>query len=59
MTPPWFYQNKEDKLFRYINELENEKKEKIYDVKYHEAIKGAKLAILLNRLGLSRLWIEF
>ncbi len=59
MTPPWFYQNKEDKLFRYINELENENKEKIYDVKYHEAIKGAKLAILLNRLGLSRLWIEF
>lgn len=59
MTPPWFYQNKEDKLFRYINELENKKKEKIYDVKYHEAIKGAKLAILLNRLGLSRLWIEF
>ena len=59
MIPPWFYQNKEDKLVRYINELENEKKEKIYDVKYHEAIKGAKLAILLNRLGLPRLWIEF
>ena len=59
MRPPWFYEDKEDKLFRYIEELRNASIDNIYMDKYQEAIKGARLAILLNRLNLSYLWYEF
>ena len=59
MRPPWFYEDKEDKLFRYIEELRNAPIDDIYMDKYQEAIKGARLAILLNRLNLSYLWYEF
>lgn len=59
MRPPWFYEDKEDKLFRYIEELRNASIDDIYMDKYQEAIKGARLAILLNRLNLSYLWYEF
>lgn len=59
MRPPWFYEDKEDKLLRYIEELRNTPIEDIYMDKCQEAIKGARLAILLNRLNLSYLWYEF
>lgn len=58
MRPPWFYEDKEDKLFRYIEELRNAPIDDIYMDKYQEAIKGARLAIMLNRLNLSYLWYE-
>ena len=59
MAPPWFYQDKEDKLLRYIKELKGILPIPYpYETKYYEAIKGAKLAMLLNRCNLSYLWYE-
>lgn len=56
MAPPWFYQDKEDKLLRYIKELKGAPIPNLYETKYYEAIKGAKIAILLNKCDLSYLW---
>lgn len=56
MRPPWFYQDKDDKLLRYIEELKNDDEDKLYDGKYSAAISGAKLAILFNKLNLTDLW---
>lgn len=56
MRPPWFYQDKEDKLLRYIEELKNDDEDKLYEGKYSAAIDGAKLAILFNKLNLTYLW---
>ncbi len=58
MAPPWFYQDKEDKLLRYIKELKSVPIPNPYETKYYEAIKGAKIAILLNKCDLSYLWYE-
>ena len=58
MSPPWFYQDKEDKLLRYIEELKSAPSNNLYETKYYEAIKGAKLGILLNKCDLSYLWYE-
>ena len=58
MSPPWFYADKEDKLLKYIEELKSAPTNNLYETKYYEAIKGAKLAILLNRCDLSYLWYE-
>lgn len=58
MSPPWFYADKEDKLLRYIEELRSTPTNNLYETKYYEAIKGAKIAILLNRCDLSYLWYE-
>ena len=58
MSPPWFYADKEDKLLRYIKELKSAPINNLYETKYYEAIKGAKLAILLIKLNLTYLWYE-
>ena len=58
MSPPWFYADKEDKLLRYIEELKSTPTNNLYETKYYEAIKGAKIAILLNKCDLSYLWYE-
>ena len=56
MRPPWFYEDKEDKLLRYIEELRSAPTNNLYETKYYEAIKGAKLGILLTKLNLTYLW---
>ena len=58
MTPPWFYVDKEDKLIRYIEELKNFATNNGKESIHYEAIKGAKLAILLNRCQLVYLCYE-
>lgn len=58
IRPPWFYEDKEDKLFRYIEELKTYVVDKYYRDKYYMAISGAKLAILFNKLNLTYLWHE-
>lgn len=58
MSPPWFYADKEDKLLRYIEELKSAPTNNLYETKYYEAIKGAKIGILLIKLNLTYLWYE-
>ena len=58
MSPPWFYADKEDKLLRYIEELKSTPTNNLYETKYYDAIKGAKLGILLIKLNLDYLWYE-
>lgn len=58
MAPPWFYQDKEDKLLRYIKELKDVLIPNLYETKYYYAIKGAKLGMLLIKLNLTYLWHE-
>ena len=58
MSPPWFYVDKEDKLLRYVEELRSNLANNLYEPKYYEAIKGAKLGILLIKLNLTYLWYE-
>ena len=58
MAPPWFYQDKEDKLLRYIKELKGVPIPNLYETKYYYAIKGAKLGMLLIKLNLTYLWHE-
>lgn len=58
MSPPWFYADKEDKLLRYIEELKSAPTNNLYETKYYEAIKGAKLGILFIKLNLTYLWYE-
>lgn len=58
MRSPWFYEDKEDKLLRYIEELRSTPTNNLYETKYYEAIKGAKLGILLTKLNLTYLWYE-
>lgn len=58
MSPPWFYADKEDKLLRYVEELRSDLVNNFYEPKYYEAIKGAKLGILLIKLNLTYLWYE-
>ena len=58
MAPPWFYQDKEGKLLRYIKELKGVPISNLYETKYYYAIKGAKLGMLLIKLNLTYLWYE-
>ena len=58
MSPPWFYADKEDKLLRYVEELRSDLANNIYEPKYYEVIKGAKLGVLLIKLNLTYLWYE-
>ena len=58
LEPPWFYQDKEDKLIRYIKELKAVPISNPYKVKCYNAINGAQITILLNKCDLSYLWHE-
>lgn len=58
LEPPWFYQDKEDKLIRYIEELKSVPISNPCKVKCYNAINGAQITILLNKCDLSYLWHE-
>lgn len=58
LEPPWFYQDKEDKLIRYIKELKAVPISNPYKPECYNAMNGAKITILLNKCDLSYLWHE-